>query len=258
MAALIYHHEAVALLRERPEFSAKAAEQLANREGELGIVFPESVREWYSLEDAVGLLRQRDDLVAVEQLGKPFPNWYSGGPRNFVAQRLVVFMHENQGVCNWAFRLDGNPDPEVIVEVDTAPDDQWLRCADRFSTFVFCQIWDRCHAWPLEVGGVAVEAQELVLAEADLQFLKAKFVQRPSTYGWPGQTNYRFETQNGGILIWEGKDQTDWFVWTPTPASLRSLLSRIWHCRKLADSLYDLTLESAAVLQELRNTSAHH
>jgi hypothetical protein len=37
MAALKYHPEAVALLRERPKFSAKAAEQLAKRESDLGI-----------------------------------------------------------------------------------------------------------------------------------------------------------------------------------------------------------------------------
>lgn len=47
MANLKHHRDAVALLPELPEFSAKAAERLDQRERELGIRFPESVREWY-------------------------------------------------------------------------------------------------------------------------------------------------------------------------------------------------------------------
>ena len=259
MANLTYHRDAVALLPEPPEFSAQAAELLAQRERDLGIVFPESVREWYSLERAVDLLRQHsnsDHPLALDKLGEPFPNWYGGGPRDFVGQGLVVFMHENQGVCSWAFRLDGNPDPEVVVEVDTAPNDQWLHCADKFSTFVCCQIWDHRQAWTIEDGGISVSAQELELAEADLQFLKANFVQRPSTYGWPGKTTYRFEAQDGGILIWEGKRQTDWFVSAQTPASLGTLLSKIWHCGNLEETLYDLIPESADLLRDLRGTNS--
>lgn len=259
MANLKYHRDAVALLPKPPKFSAQAAERLAHRERELGIVFPESVREWYSLERAVDLLCQHsnsDHPLVLYILGEPFPNWYGGGPRDFVGQGLVVFMHENQGVCSWALKLDGSPDPEVLVEVDTAPNDQWLHC-DKFSTFVCCQIWDHRQAWTIEDGGISVSAQEPELAEADLQFLKANFVQRPSTYGWPGKTTYRFEVRGGGILIWDRHDRkADWFVSAQTPASLHTLLSKIWHCGNLVETLYDLTPESGEVLRDLRGTNS--
>jgi hypothetical protein len=255
-----YHRDAVALLPELPQFSAEVAERLAQRERELGIIFPASVREWYSLDGAVDLLRQYsndDDPVTINKLGEPFPNWYNGGRRDFVAQGLVVFMHENQGVCNWAFRLDGNADPEVIVEVDTAPNDEWLPCADKFSTFVHCQIWDHRHALIHEHSGVCgVSAQELDLAETDLEFLKATFPQRPSTCCWPGNANYRFEGEDGGILIWHGKSGADWFVAAKTPASLGILLSRVWHCGNLADTLYGFTPEAVEVLRELRGAGS--
>jgi len=159
-------------------------------------------------------------------------------------------MHENQGVCNWAFRLDGNPDPEVVVEVDTAPNDEWLHCADKFSTLVYCQIWDDRHALD---GRIGVSAQGLELADADIEFLKANFVQRPSTYGWPGKSNYRFEGQGGGILIWDGEDRgTDWFVSAKTPASLHAILSQIWQCGNLTQTLYGLVPESEEALRDLR------
>jgi hypothetical protein len=53
-----YHRDAIALLPETPILSAQATERLSQRERDLGIAFPESVREWYSLERAVDLLRQ--------------------------------------------------------------------------------------------------------------------------------------------------------------------------------------------------------
>jgi hypothetical protein len=258
-ATMQYHHDAMALLSEPPAFSAQAAQRLAKRERELGIVFPESVREWYSLEQAVDLLHRHsndDNPVPIEKLGEPFPNWYGGGPRDFVAQGLVVFMHENQGVCNWAFRLDGSPDPEVVVEVDTAPNDEWLQCSDKFGTFVYCQIWDHRHALIREDCAIGISAQECNLAEDDLVSLKASFLQRPSTNTWPGNANYRFEAAEGGILIWEGKNQADWFVAAKTPASLRTLLLKIWHCGNLAETAYGLSPEADDILRALRGAEA--
>jgi hypothetical protein len=250
-----YHRDAVALLSEPPKFSVRAEELLAQRERELGIIFPEAVREWYSLENAVNLLRQHsndDQPVALNRLGEPYPEWYGGGRRDFVQQGLIVFMCENQGVCNWAFRLDGNPDPEVVVEVDTAPNDEWLHCADKFSTFVYCQIWDHRRALAHRYTRVGVAAQEYDLAEDDLEFLKSNLLQRPSTNIWPGNANYRFEGNDGGILIWHGRSGADWFVSAPTPASLHALLSKVWRCGTLADTLYDITPESTEVLRGLR------
>jgi hypothetical protein len=184
-----YHRDATALLPTSPRFSGTAAEVLDRRERELGIQFPDAIREWYLLEGAVDLLRQHsnaDKPLPIDRLGEPFSNWYGCGSRDFVAQGLVVFMHENQGVCNWAFKLDGSPDPEVVVEVDTAPNDEWLPCADKFSTFIYCQVWDYRHVLDIENDGVGVSAQEPGLAQSDLQFLQANFLQRPTTCCWPG------------------------------------------------------------------------
>jgi hypothetical protein len=44
-----------------------------------------------------------------------------------------------------------------------------LHCTDKFSTFVYCQIWDHTDE------GVGVAAQELELSATDLQFLKSNF-----------------------------------------------------------------------------------
>src|SRR6266566_8654434 len=114
-----YHDAAIQLLMKRPESSSSATAVLNERERELGIKLPESVREWYSLRDSGEILRQHsnsDYPVPLNALGKPEPDWCGEGPRDFVHEGLLVFMGENEGVCDWAVRLDGSPDPPVVVQ----------------------------------------------------------------------------------------------------------------------------------------------
>lgn len=249
-ARLQFHGAAVRLLPNIPRYLETSAELLQQRERQLGITFPAAVSEWYSLEGAVEILERysnADSAFAIEQLGEPFDDWYGGGPRDFLSDKLLLFMHENQGVCNWAIKLTGVDDPPVVVEVDTSPDEKWLACADRFSTFVYCQIRD--HLRP----SVGVAAQEIELSEEDLRFLQSNFGEVHRTYGWPGRVNYRFESENAAILIWDGKDRgVDWLVSASSTPALKNVLTRIWACGSLAESLYG-DGEAHEVLQELRS-----
>jgi hypothetical protein len=157
-------------------------------------------------------------------------------------------MHENQGVCNWAVKLDGNPDPPVVVEVDSVRHEMWEPCADRFSTLIWCQIWD--HAERGE--SLAVFAQEERLLAADLDLLRATFRRLPVTKGWPGKINYRFEDDRGSVLLWDGQDRgVDWHVGGRNRASLQEILTIIWNCGNLRNSLYG-DGQAEKVLKKLR------
>jgi hypothetical protein len=255
MSQLKYHSAAVALLPKPPRFSESAAHSVRERERQLGIAFPDSVREWYSLEDAAGLLGSysNDDWpIDVSQLGEPFENWFGQGERDFLSQNLLILMHENQGVCNWAIKLTGDPDPPVVNEETSAPGAVWLPCADSFSTFIWSQIWDR-------VGSetVGVDANGVELLAKDLELLKSCFDQRPTTWGWPGRSNYRFENSDGRIIVYDGEDRgrggADWHVYARTIPGLKRLLEKIWHCSQLAESLYG-DEEGEDVLKELRGS----
>jgi len=254
---LKYHRDAAKMLPRMPRISKSSAELVKHREQQLGITFPESVREWYSLAGAVQVLERYsndDDAFPVEELGKPFDDWYGGGPKDFLSENLLLFMHENQGVCNWAIKLDGGPDPAVVVEVDTAPDADWLPCTDRFSVFVWSQIWDHSQR------AVGVSAQEIELSEQDFRFLTRNCQQLHTTYGWPGSVNYRFKSEDAAILIWDAKDRggVDWFVSAPSVSGLRKLLAKIWHCGSLAKSMYGTDAKAQEVLQELRSRAGEH
>ena len=253
-AQLKYHRDAASLLAKAPLFSQSAADAIQRRERELRVSFPASVREWYSLDRAVEILRRfsnDDQPIPISRLGEPFANWYGGGRRDFVSQGLLLFLCENQGVCNWAVKLDGAPDPSVLVEVDTAPDAVWLPCAESFSAFIWCQIWDH----PQD-GWLAVSAQETDLSPTDLDLVRSRLQQLPTTHGWPGESNYRFQNRHGRVLIWDGGDRgVDWFVSARTAPDLASLLRTTWHCGGLARSLGATGADAARVLAGLRGGS---
>lgn len=247
---LRFHAETFALLPSRPSISESSVKLLTDRERSLGIRFPESVQEFYSLEGAVELLRRYsndDQPCPLERLGEPWEDWYGAGRRDFVSQGLLWIMTENQGVCNWAVMLDGSNDPPVVVEVDSAPYETWQSFATSFSVFIYCQVWDH-------VGrGVSCSAQEQSLRQADLDFLKNEFDRRPKTFGWPGNTNYRFESKYGRVLLWDGQERgTDWFVSADDVEHLAQLLRQLWHCGNLSSTLYGIDREAERILAEIR------
>ncbi len=155
-------------------------------------------------------------------------------------------MTENQGVCNWAVRLEGSDDPPVVVEVDSPRRDQWQPYAPRFSTYTYTQVWDHMCNWNLA-------AQERALAQTDLAHLRTLFVEGPRTTGWPPGRQYRFAHGDQRMLIWDDKDaQADWWLWAPDEAALLALARQIWHCGNLATGLYSLDEPGQAVLRRLR------
>jgi len=233
---LRFHGAAIELLPAQPAFSRANADTVAKREAQIGRKLPAAVREWYCLDQCVDVLREHsncDQPVPLEQLGAAADDWYGAGPRDFLQGDLLWIMTENQGVCNWAVRLDGSDDPPVVVEVDSAPNEVWLPLASSFSEFIFCQIWDH----PQNFGQCC--AQEADLTENDWQYLQNKFVAGPKTTAWPGTVNLRFHSADGRILIWYAEDHgADWFLFAPAEEEMVRLLRNVWSCGDLATTLY--------------------
>ncbi len=245
---LRFHQAAVDLLPKPPKFSAKAAQALDRREKKLGIRFPAAVREWYSLEGADELLRKysnADFPIALADLGMPLKNWYGLPSRDFVPAKLLLLMNENQGVANWAVRLEGGDDPEVVVEVDTAPHEVWHPHAETFSTFIYTRIWD----W--RDSPLGLSAQDTETGAADLEFLRAQFKEGPRTWCHPGRTNYRFAGEAGSILLWEGEGQTDWFLRAESEEALEALVRQVLDRGGLRTSLYGNDDRASTVLARL-------
>ncbi len=72
----------------------------------------------------------------ISEFGKPERDIHGDGPQDRLANNLLVFRWENQGVCAWAIRPDGSDDPPVVVDVDTQFK-SWIECASSFSRHLY-------------------------------------------------------------------------------------------------------------------------
>jgi hypothetical protein len=246
---LRFHAATFELIGKKPGGSRRALDLLKQRERQCGIGFPAAVREWYlaggpGLGMDIGCGETADEMVALRELGKPLANWYAMGTADLVAAGLLVVMHENQGVCTWTVKLDGSDDPPVVVEVDSSAKAaslsriRWQRCAESFSTFMYCRAWDHGHA--LDRISFGLFAQDRALARRDVAFLRAHFTEGPTTFGHPGVVNYRFFTEDSAILIWAGKGQSDWHLMAASEEALLRLLRQVSRCGTLTETLYAL------------------
>jgi hypothetical protein len=210
------------MLRRQLRVSAQAERLVSAREHLLQCRLPPSVREWYSYQDSVRLLRRHSDgdvPVALRYLGNLAHTSFDDDHADLTKRGLLLIMRENQGVCHWAVRLDNTDDPEVLVEVDSAPKPVWRKHCRTFSEFIYCRVWD----YPL--GRFVVQAQHDECKPRQLRFLRAHLDEGPRTYYWPGRRNLRFSLDSGRVLIWNGYGQSDWQVSADSMDALAGLLA---------------------------------
>jgi hypothetical protein len=147
MANLQYHQATFDMLNRTPVFSEAAISALDKREQELGIKFPASVREWFSIEGIHKIFHyysNDDHLCEITDIGKkrePYDDEedFYDEPEEYYDQSLLAFLLENQGVFEMSFRLDGSDDPPVWVWDD---DHIWREVDKSFSRFIYIWIWD--------------------------------------------------------------------------------------------------------------------
>ncbi len=244
-----YHRETCRLLDIAPGISSENVAEIQRREAAIGISIPESLKEWYGIENSVQILQQYsncDVLVPLERIGEPVEHWYGASHRDFVQQGLLWISRESQGVANWAVELDGTQDPPVLVEVDSAPNEIWELHARTFSDFVLSRVWDFTPA----IAGVA--ANDVSLGDAVVVALQLRYKQAVETFGWPGNRQLRFENELGRILIWQGPDGADLHLRAGNAESLGHLVRDVLAVTGVKIDFYPVTQVGESVLCELQ------
>ncbi|WP_394831397.1 SMI1/KNR4 family protein [Pendulispora rubella] len=227
---------------------------LVAREQKLGISLPASFVEWYGMLGGIELLQRNsncDNPVPIVRLGASLDGPWDD-PTDCVAEGLLIFMVENQGVCVWAVQLGRSDDPPVLVACD--PDYEWQPCAETFSSFIECQIWDHAEilADTTPHARMVIQAQDLPLRSDDLAFLRRNFTERTTTRGWPGDIQYRFEHGETRLLLWDGEDQADWWICARTSENLTEIVEKLWYCGDLRATLWSNDPRAEEVLQNVR------
>jgi hypothetical protein len=221
-------------------------------EARLNHDLPGTFRELMAPENGPALIEHfsnSDIALPPRRLAEPWEERWSG--YDPLEQRLLPFKIENQGVCVWAIPLDAGDDPPVVVEVDSGTPPQWQRCADRFSCWLKCQVLDQ-NLWESSW----FFAQAAPLSTEVLSRLRRSFEEGPVTYGFPGDTNYRFHNARSRLLLWHGDDQCDWSI-QPTSAELAAAaLDEIEEIAGIGDNLYALRDEHEQALRQWRAIAA--
>jgi hypothetical protein len=218
------------LLGIEPRTSPAAVAEVERAEQRLGLGLPSSVREWYCYGEAIEILnRYSNQDWPIPPTKFAVTDW-GGTP-------LLPFKYENQGVRTWAIVLDGSENPAVLVDVDSKGT-QWDLHATSFPAHVHACVWD--YTLVLDQPAL-VEAQNLELSMDAVIALREHFSERPSTFGWSGNTQYRFEGKDNAILIWSAEGRADWFVGANDEASLEIALRTVWNLDDVGRSFYDLS-----------------
>jgi len=243
---LKYHQKTFELLNLQPRFSQEAGLRLESLKTEKGFAVPASISEWYSLENAIEILSQHsndDHFIKVEDFGK-----LSYANEDLLAEGLLLFMIENQAVCEWAIKLNNSDDPPVFArDVDAK---KWGLCAETFSTFVWTLAFDWSHF--RQKGSYLLYANAEPIEESEISELQILFQEEPRTYVFPGKVTYRFSRQDKRIHIWQNPGQADWNISANSSQSLFELVQKIWNLSDLKDSLFAVDDFGEIVLNRLK------
>jgi hypothetical protein len=110
-------------------------EHVREAERELGIKIPAVLETYYSVAgrlDELNLVHNR--LLSPSELG------IDGG--------FLVFMHENQSVVSWGFRVEDLPEDDPVVwQRNNSPPEEWFSEDLPFSAFL-----ESMFAWYAEAG----------------------------------------------------------------------------------------------------------
>jgi hypothetical protein len=175
-----YHTESINLLQCEDEVNNLQA--VLDCEESAGVRLPTSIRQFYANTKLTKIVDRDsgDHLIAATKL------------ELMEATKIgrLVFMVENQGVFLWAAALDASEDPPVLVR-EFRENKPWIACSDRFSTYVYTRVFEN-QFWTSQGYGINCAMETFAkVTDSDLEFLRGRFKEEPTTFGWPSII-YRF------------------------------------------------------------------
>jgi hypothetical protein len=209
---LQFHQHTAAVVGEPLVISAAARQQIAEKEAALGVRFPASVVEFFSITDSSQFFEFHacQHLVPLDELGL----------KSDVTQDYLRVAWENQGVVQFFVRLSEGDDPPVYDDNDESGPDltrvPWNRISSSFSEFVFDLVA------PQYCGFLSFFVKNAPYSTADMDAINACLSRGPASPGsWCG---HRFYSENLVVTGVVNDTQIDWVVMSRTPDPLRKLL----------------------------------
>jgi hypothetical protein len=250
---LNYHQPTFDLIQKDPRFSQRSATMLRLLERVYGYSWPQSVREWFSLENATDIIKyysNEDVPLTLEDLEHAAQEQYTYRYWDFAGQEMLPFIVENQGSYLWAIHLNDSDDPPVGMWDEH---NEWHLCAPRFSEFVCLWVWkhlywtDRC----------VLHAKDIAISESTLQSLRQHFTITSPAQITNSSTIFHFYRDSQKIHLWRrNRQETYWWLHAASEESLFHLAHSVWFYGTLKQTLQDIQGDRCAsdVLQRLRSS----
>jgi hypothetical protein len=227
--SLEYHQNTFNLLSLKPIVSEELLKLLNDVEHQYSISIPPSIREWYSIKEAMNILK----TSILFDVPHPPQEWHNIGQfwlgdrlcNDLLSEGFLLILSENQGVFHWAVKLDGSDDPPVFIEIDSVPNFIWQLYTKRFSEFIYDIVWKFVKK-PEQIKLIAYTS----ITQADLSALTQSFKKLPTLIYPKEEKLYRFRGDSQSIEIREeqGAICVTWCLSAQSPSLLFSLASQIW------------------------------
>jgi hypothetical protein len=275
--SLSYHQNTFDFLNQRLPVSPKLLRQIERREQKCGQRLPASLRQWYSLGDAVSCLKQysnTDYPVGVNGILSDFVRAIRPGtPEN---RRYALLIKENQFCCCWFVQLDGRDDPAVIIGDyrkeygERTRDVVGQPCAASFSEFVFQWVWQMFadnwldpiwgHSWPNFVNGLWLRSpREEALPNPVADFLYENLTGREPDRDENGVLTYHYYSATQRLRVTTDRNdvlggKSAWWLHADTEEDLYQLARLVIPWLNLRQTLSSETAPGKKVLARLRDS----
>ncbi len=243
---LKYHQSIFDMLGRGAVVCDEATRRIAEAERQCGRPLAASVREWYSLRDAIALIPRWCHPRPVASVLEDF----RGGGR--------IAVGADGGDCEWFVKPDGSDDPPVVVDEWFGDlDDGEHPCVDRFSVFLFNWVWGGvAHEGQMSPTGFGVQALNTSFGPMELDFLKEQFQEAEAPPAEGAQTWFFF-TPGQRVMAQtcrglHGVGVTSWYLTADSSADLARLLRRLWPCLARVKDLRTQSQTAREVLEQVR------
>lgn len=218
-------------------------ERIKKTESRLGVNLPSVFKEWYSLSESDEILRKYsndDQPIPCEQFKLSMHD----------GKQLVPFKIENQSVCTWAIDINSGQDPDVLVAVDC--DEKLWVYVQSFSNYVYSCVWD----YAICMGNsIVVMSNNIKFSAESKAALESMFEPEITTHGWPGDNQFRYSGQGVQILVWDSKDQADWFISSENEIAIIAALRKINDLDGVGATLYGNTGIAVGTIKKFHEMS---